>query len=229
MRLECKPNKPSLLMLSDHFPDPDGCRRAARAWDLLNYASTTHDLYLSAVTTRQVNFQLWRRVAKHTRRIHIASSSRPWIKPIPFSGEAVAWADQQRFDSLLVTSPEAWPVIFPGQIRMAICDIAYTDENIQQNAGESAGRSLSLFALTRRQDKSRTRLAHILPACDRLLVASQEHALAIQKHRSKVITLSGTSALDTWARLFNRTAGSKPTTPTLAVLPVKPIQARQAA
>ena len=229
MRLDCTTTKPSLLMLSDHFPDPDGCGRAARAWRLLNWASATHDVYLSAVTDKPVNLWLWRRVAQCANRVHIASSRWPWVKTKPFSGEATAWAGQHRFDALLATCPGAWPDIFPGNIGMALCDLATDIVHHQSKGGEPRARFSSLFGSVRQRDSSRTKAAQIMPECDHLLVASDQQAQALRGHRSKVITLPDTSAVDTWTRLFVGETTIESATPTLAVISVKPARVRQAA
>lgn len=218
-----------MLMLSDHFPDPDGGGRAARAWHLLSCASATHEVYLSAVTHKPVNLRLWRRVARHAGRVHIASSSRWWVKAKPFSGEATTWVGQHRFDALLATGPDAWPDIFPGDIGIALCDLANDIEHVQSNGDEPARRFVSLFGSVRRRDASLMKTAQVLPACDRLLVASDRQAQAVRGYRSKVITLSDTSAVDIWLRLFAGATSTESATPTVAVLPVKPVSVLRAA
>ncbi len=229
MRLDSMPNKPSLLMLGDHFPDPDGCVRAARAWHLLNCASDTHEVYLSAVTDRPVNLSLWRRVAEIATRVHIAASNRPWVKAKPFSGEAVAWVAQQRFDALLATGPNAWPNRFPGDIGIALCDITHDTGDLQSRAIEPAQGFSRLLGARRRRDSTRMRAAQIIPLCDHLLVTSENQAQALQNHRCKAVTLPDMSAKETWARLFTEDSLIDQTAHTLSVIPVKPGQARQAA
>ena len=229
MRFDYTLNKPAMLMLSNHFPDPDGCGRAARAWHLLDCASATHEVYLSAVSDKPVNLRLWRRVARRARRVHIAASSWPWVKAKSFSGEVITWTEQQQFKALLATSPDAWPAIYPGNIETAFCDLASDIEHIPSHRGQQPRRFGSLLGLFWQRETSRTRTTQILPVCDHLLVASDQQAQVLRGHRSKTITLPNVSAMDTWTRMFAEATSATPSVPTLAVLAVKPIQVRQAA
>lgn len=229
MRQDSTPNKPTLLMLGDHFPDPDGCDRAVRAWGLLNQVSTTHRVYLSAVATNPVNLRLWRRVAQRAHRVHIAASSRRWVRSVPFSGEAKAWARQHRFDVMLATSPDAWPDSLPGDLGLALCDLAHVREELIRNYIETEPRPVNVFGIHRWRDTSRINIRRVLTECDHLLVASEQQAQSLQAYSSRLYTMPDASAADAWTRLLTACSAAQPATRTLAVLPVKPVQVRQAA
>jgi hypothetical protein len=222
-------NRPSLLMLSDSFPDMDGSSRAARAWRLLGCAAATHEVYLSAVADRPVNLRLWRRVAQLTHRVHIASSSWRRATPLPFSGEAVSWTQQREFDAMLATSPSAWPGDDSIRTGLRLCDFASSIDNLQRIDSEAPGRLASIFRLAMRRGTDRVTPAEVRSACDRLLVASDQQAQMFRDDRSKAVILGDTDALVVWSKLFAEAEATELGTPTLTVLAVQPVHIKQAA
>ncbi len=224
MRLETTQQKPTLLMLSDRFPDPDGDQRATRAWRLLCCASVTHRVYLSAVADKPVNLSLWRRVAKRVDRVQIAAPKRPWKEASPFSGDVITWTNTQNFDALLATNPSAWPAVFPGRISTAICDFTFDKTDSKPTI---AGLYQRLWP-RKQVELTAARRSQIIAACDRALVATTEQAKALIGAGGKVFILPDETVSKAWSLLF---AGAQipVEAPTPTVLHVKPTTLRHAA
>lgn len=229
MRLDDTHRRPALLMLSDHFPDPDGCGRAARAWHLLCYASVTHRVYLSAVADRPVNLRLWRRVAQRAERIQLSASNWRWITPNPYSGEAITWASQQSFHAVLTTSPNAWPDDPALDATWRLCDLsqdmpAVLDAQVQPTRGLDR-----LLRPGRWRGSWQVKVAKALAQSDQLLVTSDTQAVGLHEYQSKVVTIADNSAASAWTSLFTTPVEMPGPMPTLTVLPVQPTPVRQAA
>ena len=224
MRLEGTEHKPALLMLSHCFPDPDGPPQAARAWRILCCAAHTHRVYLSAVADRPVNLHLWRRVDDYAQRIHIIGKRPIRATPKPYSGEAVTWTNQLDFDALFATAPQAWPVVFPHGIGVAVCDVGNGEIFEKQQAGHSDGILTKL-----RPSRSRPSTTDILSACDRVTLASWNEAWQLPGQRWKVRLLPDDDMPDAWNRLFPAKPDLHDTAPELTVLNTHQPPLRQAA
>ncbi len=224
MRLESADNKPTLLMLSTCFPDPDGSARAARAWRLLERASETHRVHLSAIADRPVNLNLWRQVAKRIERVHLIGKRRVRTTPVPYSGEALTWTQQIGFDALLTIGPEAWPRVFPSGIGTAICDMG-NGELLDHPQPAQPQSLLTRFRLGR----SHTTTMDVISACDHVTLAGWNQAWRVPGHRWKVRLLPDDGMTEAWARLFPDKASSQDIPPAVTVLPAQASPLRQAA
>ncbi|MEZ6189723.1 MAG: hypothetical protein R3C45_00350 [Phycisphaerales bacterium] len=228
MRLECANNRPSLLMFSDCLPDPEGDKRSARAWRLLNCATATHQVYLSVGAGRPVNLKQWRCVAQRVRRVHITPSNRPWFVPPTIPSEFKTLLQQKRFDVLLATSPRVWPGRYDIDARLKLCDFANDIQDTHTHAGP-VGRWAATPWPARLRELGRAKTSPIIELCDHVIVASDAQALALPGRQNKAVTIPDSSTHDAWAKLFAPASDDAPATSTLTVLPVKPIAYRQAA
>ncbi len=229
MRIDDTHDTPSLLMLSDCFPDPNGPRSAVRAWRLLRCAASTHRVYLAAVAGRAVNLKHWRRVAGLTQRVHI-EPRRPRLRPqSPIHGEAGVWVHQRRFDAMLVTSPRVWPSACPAGIGLSLCDFTHNLDPAQANAQEPGGLLSRLGWPRLRRGVWQAKTKQVLDQCDLLLVSSDEQAGRLLEVRARVKVVPDDDATGAWATLFDATGPPEHTAPDVTIIPVHPLPVRKAA
>jgi hypothetical protein len=229
MRIDHTHGKPSLLMLSDCFPDPQGGHSAVRAWGLMRYAASTHRVYLAAVADRAVNLRHWRRVAGLVDRVHIEPRRSRLSPQSPIHGEAGVWAHQRRFDALLVTSPRVWPGASPGRIGLTLCDFTRDLDPEQTNAAAAVGLLGRLGWPGLRRGVWQAKKNQALEQCDRLLVGSESQADRLRDTRAPVEVIPDGGAAGAWAALFGQTRTPQPTAPDVTIFPVQPLPIRKAA
>lgn len=230
MRLKNRQSKPSLLMLSDCFPDQHGDERAVRAWQLLSCAVSTHEVYLAVATDRAVNLVQWRRVGNLTRRVHIES-----IRPRLFRTSRLrqgwrTWAQRWRFDTLLATSPSVWPKDIPVQSRTRLCDFTVPSDtgNDANQAPVGLLNRLSLPGFRRHTE--RMDVARVIAECDIALVSPGRIPGVLSGTALPVHAITGPDAVSAWSALFNeRQALAERVTPEVTMMPLQPVPSRQAA
>lgn len=229
MRLENAHNRPSLLMLSDCFPNPSGDGRGARAWRLLCCAARTHEVYLSATADGPVNLRQWRDVAQRARRVHIAPGRRRWFSPPGLSSELKSMISKRPFDVLLATSPRAWPGRYTIDAGIKLCDVSRDTRALDLPPTRKQQRRLPTSWSARLRDLVRARPDAIALICDYLLVADTHQAQALKAQHVKTVVIPDTSAQTVWEALFAQTTDADPAVPTLTVLPMQPASYRHAA
>lgn len=201
MRIDTTHSLPTLLMISDCLPDPDGGSRASRAWRLLCCAASTHRVSLSIQTDKPVNLQKWRRVAKVARRVHIESNKANLFgSPSLLHGPSVH-TPHQRFDTVLLTSPELWPSQNRVVAEHRLCDFTVARETPMQTASRNTGliARLTRGLLRRPNPVSRSAVAS---ACDRLLVADAHQKERLPRGRSRATVIADTGQMEDWQRMF---------------------------
>ena len=196
MRIDTTHSLPTLLMISDCLPDPEGGSRASRAWRLLCCAASTHQVSLSIQTDKPVNLQRWRRVAEVARRVHIESNKSNLFGSSSLLHGPSVHTPHQRFDTVLLTSPELWLV--PAMTRAAILARETPMQSASRNPGLITRLSRSL--LRRPNPVSRSAVAS---ACDRLLVADAHQKERLPRGRSRATVIADTGQMDDWSRMFN--------------------------
>ncbi len=234
MRLDTSQSQPSLLMLSDCFPDPDGASRAARAWRLLCCAASTHQVYLSADAGRPVNLDQWRRVADLARRVHLESRRPRLFRPSRIHQGAGVWARQRRFDVLLVTSSRVWPGIGLVDAGLRLCDFSQDKDRAGQGIVEQAGLLRRLVWPTLGRSSSRVegamKVSEVIAECDHPLVALAEQVSGLPAGQSRAVTVQESGPMDSWAQLFQEGQTlSEFVAPEVTVMPIHPVPSRKAA
>lgn len=229
MRLNKPNSQPTLLMLSDSFPDPDGGERAARAWWLLCSASTTHRVYLAAIASRAVNLACWRLVSDLTQRVHIESKRSRLNMQTPINGEARIWTQQRRFDMLLSTTPTIWPSSDLVQADQRVCDLG---TGLDTAGGHRADPLRLLGRLMRsrgRRGAGGTRPTRSLEACDALLIDSHTMPPLMNAGTAPMTVVANHTHLNDWAGFVQSLNPRISNAPSVTVIPVQPLPVRKAA
>ncbi len=234
MRTDALHNRPSLLMLSDRFPDPNGDKRAARAWRLLGCAAGTHKVYLSVGPGCAINLDQWRPVADLAVRVHIESRRPGLFASSRMHQGAYAWARQRRFDAMLVTSPRIWPGAGLVETGVRVCDFACDEVHVGQDISKPAGllRRLVMPVLERGSSRRHgpVKVSEVIAECDHLLVAKASEVGDLPAVGSRTVSVPGSGEVDSWAGLFQEDPMLPGfVAPEVTVMPIHPVPSRKAA
>jgi hypothetical protein len=226
MRSDTSHSQPSLLMLSDSFPDPDGGSRAARAWRLLSCAASTHQVSLSVSTDAAVNLNQWRRVAGLARRVHIESGRLRLFGPSSTHPVGYRWAQQRRFDALLVTSPRIWPTQSQVEAGVQLCDFADAGHRVLEQVSLLGRLAETVF----RRTQVLKNVPQIIAECDHPLVATTGQVDELPAGQSRAVLISESGDMQPWSRMLQGVRlVSDFVTPEVTIVPVHPVPTRKAA
>lgn len=137
-------SKSKVLLISHCLPEPCGNSHSARAWQLLQLASASHDVDLACAVQGSVNLQQWRTAASTTARLHMdtanirhraissltslvnepAASQKRWLASL--TQGVNTWANQYSYDAVICTHPALWTLARTVNASKHICDMDST-------------------------------------------------------------------------------------------------------
>lgn len=234
MRIDTSHSLPSLLMISDSLPDPEGGSRASRAWRLLCCAASTHEVSLSVHTDRPINLDQWRRASMLANRIHIETGRKSFFGSSKLLHGQSLKVIHEKFNAVLLTSPDLWQHQDGIVAEFRLCDFTVARETPMQSSNPSVGllEKLTRGLLRASLPVSRSTVAS---GCDCLLVADAHQKERLPRGRSRANIIANHGPMEDWASMFRKLhmkqapAMADFIAPEVKVMPIQPMTSRKAA